>query len=108
MIPGSPGSTELEGGFNRQRKRKLSFRRRTDKGKAGGQEGTGGDGGPGEAEEERAESRGGQWRAGSGVQGTHEGCRARSVGLCLLYPSPQTSPPLPSVFLTPHPKCSPS
>uniref|UniRef100_A0A9L0TEU0 Voltage-gated inwardly rectifying potassium channel KCNH2 n=1 Tax=Equus caballus TaxID=9796 RepID=A0A9L0TEU0_HORSE len=32
MIPGSPGSTELEGGFNRQRKRKLSFRRRTDKG----------------------------------------------------------------------------
>ncbi|XP_070120357.1 voltage-gated inwardly rectifying potassium channel KCNH2 isoform X6 [Equus caballus] len=31
MIPGSPGSTELEGGFNRQRKRKLSFRRRTDK-----------------------------------------------------------------------------
>ncbi|XP_070644515.1 voltage-gated inwardly rectifying potassium channel KCNH2 isoform X4 [Bos indicus] len=32
MIPGSPGSAELEGGFNRQRKRKLSFRRRTDKG----------------------------------------------------------------------------
>ncbi|XP_058153558.1 voltage-gated inwardly rectifying potassium channel KCNH2 isoform X2 [Dasypus novemcinctus] len=32
MIPGSPGSTELDGGFNRQRKRKLSFRRRTDKG----------------------------------------------------------------------------
>ncbi|XP_004765992.2 potassium voltage-gated channel subfamily H member 2 isoform X6 [Mustela putorius furo] len=31
MIPGSPGSGELEGGFNRQRKRKLSFRRRTDK-----------------------------------------------------------------------------
>ncbi|XP_005880163.1 PREDICTED: potassium voltage-gated channel subfamily H member 2 isoform X3 [Myotis brandtii] len=31
MIPGSPGSAELEGGFNRQRKRKLSFRRRTDK-----------------------------------------------------------------------------
>ncbi|XP_030881296.1 potassium voltage-gated channel subfamily H member 2 isoform X3 [Leptonychotes weddellii] len=32
MIPGSPGSAELEGGFSRQRKRKLSFRRRTDKG----------------------------------------------------------------------------
>lgn len=32
MIPGSPGSAELESGFNRQRKRKLSFRRRTDKG----------------------------------------------------------------------------
>uniref|UniRef100_A0A7N5KG89 Voltage-gated inwardly rectifying potassium channel KCNH2 n=1 Tax=Ailuropoda melanoleuca TaxID=9646 RepID=A0A7N5KG89_AILME len=31
MIPGSPGSAELESGFNRQRKRKLSFRRRTDK-----------------------------------------------------------------------------
>ncbi|KAB0375890.1 hypothetical protein FD755_012533, partial [Muntiacus reevesi] len=31
MIPGSPGSAELEGGFNRQRKRKLSFRRRTDR-----------------------------------------------------------------------------
>ncbi|XP_048196423.1 potassium voltage-gated channel subfamily H member 2 [Perognathus longimembris pacificus] len=31
MIPGSPGSAELEGGFSRQRKRKLSFRRRTDK-----------------------------------------------------------------------------
>ncbi|XP_042831300.1 potassium voltage-gated channel subfamily H member 2 isoform X4 [Panthera tigris] len=31
MIPGSPGSAELEGGFNRQRRRKLSFRRRTDK-----------------------------------------------------------------------------
>ncbi|XP_025147586.3 potassium voltage-gated channel subfamily H member 2 isoform X11 [Bubalus bubalis] len=31
MIPGSPSSAELEGGFNRQRKRKLSFRRRTDK-----------------------------------------------------------------------------
>uniref|UniRef100_A0A8V5G4B3 Voltage-gated inwardly rectifying potassium channel KCNH2 n=1 Tax=Melopsittacus undulatus TaxID=13146 RepID=A0A8V5G4B3_MELUD len=32
MIPGSPGSEELDGGFNRLRKRKLSFRRRTDKG----------------------------------------------------------------------------
>ncbi|XP_026519141.2 potassium voltage-gated channel subfamily H member 2-like, partial [Terrapene carolina triunguis] len=31
MIPGSPGSTELDGGFNRLRHRKLSFRRRTDK-----------------------------------------------------------------------------
>ncbi|KAG6926060.1 potassium voltage-gated channel subfamily H member 2 [Chelydra serpentina] len=31
MIPGSPGSTELDGGFNRLRRRKLSFRRRTDK-----------------------------------------------------------------------------
>ncbi|XP_032640909.2 voltage-gated inwardly rectifying potassium channel KCNH2-like [Chelonoidis abingdonii] len=31
MIPGSPGSTELDGGFNRLRCRKLSFRRRTDK-----------------------------------------------------------------------------
>lgn len=36
MIPGSPGSAELEGGFHRQRKRKLSFRRRTDKGEPGG------------------------------------------------------------------------
>ncbi|KAI5153865.1 Potassium Voltage-Gated Channel Subfamily H Member 2 [Manis pentadactyla] len=32
MIPGSPGSAELESGFNQQRKRKLSFHRRTDKG----------------------------------------------------------------------------
>ncbi|XP_068002234.1 potassium voltage-gated channel subfamily H member 2 isoform X1 [Melanerpes formicivorus] len=32
MIPGSPGSDELDaGGFNRLRKRKLSFRRRTEK-----------------------------------------------------------------------------
>ncbi|XP_074982211.1 voltage-gated inwardly rectifying potassium channel KCNH2 isoform X4 [Caretta caretta] len=31
MIPGSPGSTELDGSFNRLRRRKLSFRRRTDK-----------------------------------------------------------------------------
>uniref|UniRef100_A0A8C3RZ36 Potassium voltage-gated channel subfamily H member 2 n=1 Tax=Chelydra serpentina TaxID=8475 RepID=A0A8C3RZ36_CHESE len=36
MIPGSPGSTELDGGFNRLRRRKLSFRRRTDKGEWGG------------------------------------------------------------------------
>lgn len=32
MIPGSPGSDELDSGFNRLRKRKLSFRRRTEKG----------------------------------------------------------------------------
>ncbi|NXH23258.1 KCNH2 protein, partial [Bucco capensis] len=31
MIPGSPGSDEMNGGFNRLRKRKLSFRRRTEK-----------------------------------------------------------------------------
>ncbi|CAM9205325.1 unnamed protein product [Bubo scandiacus] len=31
MIPGSPGSDELDNGFNRLRKRKLSFRRRTEK-----------------------------------------------------------------------------
>ncbi|XP_014348120.1 potassium voltage-gated channel subfamily H member 2 [Latimeria chalumnae] len=31
MIPGSPGSDESDGGFNRLRKRKLSFRRRTEK-----------------------------------------------------------------------------
>ncbi|NWX44035.1 KCNH2 protein, partial [Steatornis caripensis] len=35
MIPGSPGSDELDGGFNRLRKRKLSFRRRTEKDAAG-------------------------------------------------------------------------
>ncbi|NXW63452.1 KCNH2 protein, partial [Eurystomus gularis] len=35
MIPGSPGSDELDGGFNRLRKRKLSFRRRTEKGGCG-------------------------------------------------------------------------
>lgn len=40
MIPGSPGSDELDSGFNRLRKRKLSFRRRTEKG-----EGSGGGGG---------------------------------------------------------------
>ncbi|KYO29727.1 hypothetical protein Y1Q_0008389 [Alligator mississippiensis] len=31
MIPGSPGSNDLDSGFNRLRKRKLSFRRRTEK-----------------------------------------------------------------------------
>lgn len=67
MIPGSPGSTELEGGFNRQRKRKLSFRRRTDKGEAGeGQagpveEGTGGrvEGGVGRVQAGRRRAEGG-------------------------------------------------
>ncbi|XP_025032051.1 potassium voltage-gated channel subfamily H member 2 [Python bivittatus] len=32
MIPGSPSSDEMNGGFNRLRRRKLSFRRRTEKG----------------------------------------------------------------------------
>ncbi|NWR02330.1 KCNH2 protein, partial [Paradoxornis webbianus] len=36
MIPGSPGSDELDGGFSRLRRRKLSFRRRPDKGGLGG------------------------------------------------------------------------
>uniref|UniRef100_A0A8C8SIL9 Voltage-gated inwardly rectifying potassium channel KCNH2 n=1 Tax=Pelusios castaneus TaxID=367368 RepID=A0A8C8SIL9_9SAUR len=36
MIPGSPGSTEPDNGFNRLRRRKLSFRRRTEKGECGG------------------------------------------------------------------------
>ncbi|NXM32705.1 KCNH2 protein, partial [Oxyruncus cristatus] len=31
MIPGSPGSDELDGGFSRLRRRKLSFRRRSEK-----------------------------------------------------------------------------
>ncbi|XP_028933621.1 potassium voltage-gated channel subfamily H member 2 isoform X2 [Ornithorhynchus anatinus] len=31
MIPGSPSSAELDSGFNRLRRRKLSFRRRTDR-----------------------------------------------------------------------------
>uniref|UniRef100_A0A8C3LYI3 Potassium voltage-gated channel subfamily H member 2 n=1 Tax=Chrysolophus pictus TaxID=9089 RepID=A0A8C3LYI3_CHRPC len=44
MIPGSPGSDELDSGFNRLRKRKLSFRRRTEKGE--GSAGCGGCGGP--------------------------------------------------------------
>uniref|UniRef100_A0A663DN73 Voltage-gated inwardly rectifying potassium channel KCNH2 n=1 Tax=Aquila chrysaetos chrysaetos TaxID=223781 RepID=A0A663DN73_AQUCH len=42
MIPGSPGSDELDSGFNRLRKRKLSFRRRTEKGGVGGPGGGGG------------------------------------------------------------------
>lgn len=83
MIPGSPGSTELEGGFNQQRKHKLSFRRRTDKGEAGGQEG----------------------REGTGVQGRREEGRAHRVGLCLRYPSSTDIPTLPSVFPTPDPNC---
>lgn len=44
MIPGSPGSDELDSGFNRLRKRKLSFRRRTEKGAGLG--GAGGVGAP--------------------------------------------------------------
>lgn len=64
MIPGSPGSTELEGGFNRQRKRKLSFRRRTDKGEAG--EGRGGEG----RGEGGAQVRGGRGWWGGGVDGS--------------------------------------
>uniref|UniRef100_A0A8C8A459 Voltage-gated inwardly rectifying potassium channel KCNH2 n=1 Tax=Otus sunia TaxID=257818 RepID=A0A8C8A459_9STRI len=42
MIPGSPGSDELDNGFNRLRKRKLSFRRRTEKGGTGRGRGDGG------------------------------------------------------------------
>nr|XP_056713169.1 potassium voltage-gated channel subfamily H member 2 [Euleptes europaea] len=34
MIPGSPSSEEINGGFNRLRRRKLSFRRRTEKDEA--------------------------------------------------------------------------
>lgn len=60
MIPGSPGSAELEGGFNRQRKRKLSFRRRTDKGEAGEGRGRG----PGEPEGGR-----GRGPEGGGAEG---------------------------------------
>lgn len=77
MIPGSPGSAELEGGFSRQRKRKLSFRRRTDKGEAGAGRGRG----PGER------GRG----AVGGVQVRREGggARGRAVstapGLCRLF-----------------------
>ncbi|XP_026580772.1 potassium voltage-gated channel subfamily H member 2-like [Pseudonaja textilis] len=37
MIPGSPDSDETDKGFNRLRRRKLSFRRRTDKGSAAGE-----------------------------------------------------------------------
>ncbi|NXY11952.1 KCNH2 protein, partial [Pteruthius melanotis] len=36
MIPGSPGSDEMDGGFSRLRRRKLSFRRRSEKGGLGG------------------------------------------------------------------------
>ncbi|XP_075436595.1 voltage-gated inwardly rectifying potassium channel KCNH2-like isoform X3 [Ascaphus truei] len=36
MIPGSPGSEDSDSGFNRQRRRKLSFRRRTDNGQSQG------------------------------------------------------------------------
>lgn len=54
MIPGSPGSAELDGGFSRQRKRKLSFRRRTDKGEAGDGWGGAGLGVRGGARERRA------------------------------------------------------
>ncbi|NWJ03366.1 KCNH2 protein, partial [Crypturellus undulatus] len=42
MIPGSPGSDELDGAFNRLRRRKLSFRRRTDKDAEGAGEARGG------------------------------------------------------------------
>uniref|UniRef100_A0A8C3MW19 Voltage-gated inwardly rectifying potassium channel KCNH2 n=1 Tax=Geospiza parvula TaxID=87175 RepID=A0A8C3MW19_GEOPR len=38
MIPGSPGSDELDGGFSRLRRRKLSFRRRPEKGGLGGRD----------------------------------------------------------------------
>ncbi|XP_077639504.1 voltage-gated inwardly rectifying potassium channel KCNH2 [Lonchura striata] len=54
MIPGSPGSDELDGGFSRLRRRKLSFRRRPEKGGARGAGTPGsralrGDGGGGQA-----------------------------------------------------------
>ena len=77
MIPGSPGSAELEGGFSRQRKHKLSFRRRTDKGEVGEGQGRG----PGDEE------------------GGAPGPAVRSVL------APQTFLPLPSVVLAPHPNC---
>ncbi|XP_071590544.1 voltage-gated inwardly rectifying potassium channel KCNH2 isoform X2 [Heliangelus exortis] len=38
MIPGSPGSDEMDGSFKRLRKRKLSFRRRTEKDAANAEE----------------------------------------------------------------------
>ncbi|XP_077159628.1 voltage-gated inwardly rectifying potassium channel KCNH2 isoform X2 [Paroedura picta] len=38
MIPGSPGSEEISGGFSRLRRRKLSFRRRTAKDEANAEE----------------------------------------------------------------------
>ncbi|XP_072508335.1 voltage-gated inwardly rectifying potassium channel KCNH2 isoform X2 [Notamacropus eugenii] len=59
MIPGSPGSTELDGGFNRLRRRKLSFRRRTDK---------------------DAEQAGEGSVVGTGRESTGVGSRARSGG----------------------------
>lgn len=81
MIPGSPGSGELEGGFNRQRKRKLSFRRRTDKGEAGA-------------------GRGGAGAAG-GAQVRWEGGGAWGQPVCVNCAwALQTFAPLPSVFPT--------
>lgn len=84
MIPGSPGSAELEGGFNRQRKRKLSFRRRTDKGEAGAgqagpvEEGTGWrEGGLGQGPGRRMEGRG--WGPGDKEEG---GAWGPVVSLC--------------------------
>lgn len=81
MIPGSPGSAELEGGFNRQRKRKLSFRRRTDKGEAGEGEGAG---------PRRAGRRAGAWPRGGRSRG-------RGRWVCSSQ-APQTFRPLPSAF----------
>ncbi|NWY95390.1 KCNH2 protein, partial [Loxia curvirostra] len=51
MIPGSPGSDELDGGFSRLRRRKLSFRRRPEKDAAspGESRALRGDGGGGQA-----------------------------------------------------------
>jgi potassium voltage-gated channel Eag-related subfamily H protein 2 len=79
MIPGSPGSAEIDGGFNRQRKRKLSFRRRTDKGEA-------------------AEGRAGR-RAEGGVRKVRRGTRAGEQGpfhraAQTLVSSPPVYPPL--------------
>lgn len=100
MIPGSPGSAELEGGFNRQRKRKLSFRRRTDKGEEGegrgqgrGVEGAGEGSGGGGAQGRREPG------ARRGLEGAEQ--RAGPAGLLLLGPT--ELPPLPSAFPPPHP-----
>ncbi|NXB84847.1 KCNH2 protein, partial [Vidua chalybeata] len=51
MIPGSPGSDELDGGFSRLRRRKLSFRRRPEKDAPSPEESRAlrGDGGGGQA-----------------------------------------------------------